>query len=182
MSNYTRAWALVREVSDRELRDALIDANERILDAAEELNDGSDEPGDLEAGVYNATEWRDTLQDVADKAECSTDGVADWIKDAIEKLATVPKADADGTPTEKLLADKTERLEDALVRIEALEAERALLKAEVRQLEAAAMLPDDLRSSVGDVLAMSRKLTSFCEAAGIKPATLRVTRSRKKAS
>ncbi len=182
MSNHTKAWALAREVPDSELRDALIEAHERILDAAEELNDRSDEPGDLDAGVYNATQWRDALQEAADKADCNTDGVADWIEDAIEKIATLPKADADGTPIEKLLAEKTERLEAALERIEGLEAERALLKAEVHQLEAAAHIPGDIRHAVGDVLAMSRKLTTFCEAAGIKPATLRVTRTRRKAS
>jgi DNA repair exonuclease SbcCD ATPase subunit len=184
MSNHTKAWAIVREVPDHELRDALIDAHERMLDVADEL----DAAGDLDVAVYQATEWRsesETLQDIAIKTNCNTDGVADWVEDAIEKLEA-QKQDTDGTACKKALADKSEQLKEALERIEALEAERALLKVEVKQLEAAAELPGELpgelRNAVGDVLAMSRKLTSFCEVAGIKPATLRVTRTRRKAS
>jgi uncharacterized protein (UPF0335 family) len=166
MSNHTKAWAIVREVPERELRDELIAAHERILDAADEL----DAAGDLDVAVYQATDWRDTLNDLATK--CGTDDIGDWIDDAAEKLEAMPKADQ----------ELAEKLKEALERIEALEAERALLKAEVHQLEAAAHIPEDVKHAVGDVLAMSRKLTTFCEKAGIKPATLRVTRTRRKAS
>jgi hypothetical protein len=172
MSNHTKAWALAREVPDDELRTELILANERILDAAQDL----EAEEDLEGAVYQATEWRDTLRSVADKLDCDTDEIEDWVTNQLEKLQ------AEAEKPKESDVEKSKQLADAFVRIEAMEVERALLKVEVRQLEAAALLPDDLRTSVGDVLAMSRKLATFCEAAGIKPATLRVTRTRRKAS
>jgi transposase-like protein len=174
MSNYTKAWVLVREVPDQELRNELIAAHERMLDAAADLEADDDFDGAIASAMWN----HETLSDIAGKLDCTPDQIEDWVTDAQEQIEKLKPKEGEPTTDEAL----RKKLADALERIEGLEAERALLKAEAHQLEAAAYLSEDLRTSVGDVLAMSRKLTSFCERAGIKPATLRVTRTRRKAS
>jgi len=181
MSNHTKAWAIAREVPDHELRDALVVAHERILDAAEDF-DGERSGDSLEETVDEAIAQRDILRGVADKLDCNIDEIEIAVEDLVEKTGAEP----DGTPTSQALARTRDRLEEALRRIADLETEREQFCRRIAALESshvsAAELPEQLRYVVGDVLAMSRRLTSLCEQAGIKPTHLRVTRPRRRMS
>lgn len=189
MSNNTKAWALVREIPEHELRSALVDAHERIFDAAQDLEPGGGLDGavSLEEAVDEALTRRSIVDTIADKLECSVDesDIESAVDDLLERLERSAGTEADGTPTAQALAETRERLEKALHRVAELEAEREQFCRRIAYLEtesARVVFPEDIRLAVGDVLAMSRKLTSFCESAGIKPAHLRVTRTRKRAS
>jgi hypothetical protein len=176
MSNYTKAWALTREVPDQELRTALLIANERILDAAEDL----EAEEDLEGAIAEAIWDREAMNEVAAKLDCGRDE----LEHAVEALLEKNKEPEDPKPAPTGENDTPLKLRvDALEKqVSTLLDENHELRVELERAQQQRELPENLRAAVGDVLAMSRKLTDFCEKAGIKPAHLRVSRTRKRAS
>jgi hypothetical protein len=177
MSNHTKAWALTREVPDHELRTALLIANERILDAAEDL---AEDESDLEGAIAEAIWDRETMNEIAAKLDCGRDE----LEHAVDALLEKNKEPEEPKPAPTGESDVALKLRvDALEKqVSDLLDENHALRVELESAQQQSALPENLRVAVGDVLAMSRKLTDFCEKAGIKPAHLRVSRSRKRAS
>jgi len=147
----TRAWMDVRDTVDPELRERLHGALETLYEVAHLLNC---EIGHVQSGVSG-------LQDELESARAETEEA--------EQKATVAEERLEEQLQTTSEIDATKLVE----RIEELEQENTKLR---EKIEAQASLSEDIRFAVGDVLAMSRKLVSKCEAAGIKPAHVREAR------
>ncbi len=175
MSNYTKAWILTNGVPDHELRTALLVANERILDAAEDL---AEDELDLEGAIAEAIWDREAMNEISDKLNCGRDELEHAVDALLEKSKETEEPKEE--PVDESMFKK--RIDALEKQISDLLDENHALRNELEHEQQRNELPENLRGAVGDVLAMSRKLTDFCEKAGIKPAHLRVTRTRRKAS
>ncbi len=157
---YTRAWMDVRDTADPDLRERLHGALETLYEVTHLLNC---EIGHVQSGVSGLQDELESARAETEEAEQKATVAEERLE---EQLQTTSEIDAT-----KLV----ERIEELEQRIEELEQEKAGLR---EKIEAQASLSEDIRFAVGDVLAMSRKLVSKCEAAGIKPAHVRPARKK----
>jgi len=159
----TRAWIEAREAPEHELRERYRATLETLYETLEDCGIAAElselpTPRELCAGIEALCEERD-------QAAASCEELVD------EKYALEEKLEkaTEGKPDPEELRE----LRDELNRVKA---ENERLRA---QVEAQETLAEDLRGAVGDVLAMSRRLTSLCQDAGIKPTHVRAVARRK---
>lgn len=154
----TRAWMDVRGTTDLDLRERLHGALETLHEISHLLK--CDEIRHVLSGVSGLQGELESAKAEVEEAEQKANVAEERLE---EKLQAADEIDA------------TKLVE----RIEELERENIELREKV---EAQKNLSEDIRFAVGDVLAMSRKLVSKCEAAGIKPAHVRAAVRRSKES
>jgi len=147
----------VRDTPNDALRERLHGSLETLYELTEFLNCG--EIRKVFGAVNELQDERDGAVEAQEEAEAKASDAEERLE---ERLQAVSETD-------------TEKLKVATERLEELERENEELRAKV---QSQAALSEDLRFAVGDVLAMSRKLVSKCEAAGIVPTHVRVARRR----
>jgi hypothetical protein len=168
----TRAWIEAHEAPEHELRERYRATLEELYETLEDCGNAagcSETPtsDDLYAAIESICEERDQANASFEEALQEKDEIEAQLEKALNGK---PLVDEDA------LSELRRENEDLKTEIHRLKAENTRLQEAVDAQES---LSEDLRGAVGDVLAMSRRLTSLCQDAGIKPTHVRAASRRK---